>query len=353
MRTRVRCRQCGKSFTADVINANFAGVCPRCFAAFALADDEPSQAPPPPVLKVGCTFRGLEVVDILGQGGMGIVYRARHVALGRDVALKVLSPKLAADAGFAERFGREAMALASLNHPNIVQVHDSGREGDVCFLVMELVEGVSLRDLMEQGRQPPAQALKIIPQVCDALEYAHHRGIVHRDIKPENILIDRAGTVKIADFGLAKMTKGGSAKLTQTNVVMGTPAYMAPEQYESIRTVDHRADIFSLGVVFYELLTGELPVGAFDPQGRRGRAPGFGGAEGAGEGARTPLAARERRPHGGDAHRLGAAAGRCGPGTARRDAGRPGLLAVPRVGLGRRDGGRDVRHETCRHHGAD
>ncbi len=259
MRTQVRCRDCGRTFVADVVNGQFGGVCPRCLAGFALDEAEPPAEKP--ALKTGATFRGYEILGVLGQGGMGIVYKARHIDLGRIVALKTLSPKLADDAEFCVRFGREAKALAALDHPNIVKIFDSGREGSICFLVMEFVDGVSLRDIMKD-RPGPDYALKMIPQVCEALDYAHDHGIVHRDIKPENILVDREGRVKIADFGLAKMAHPG-AQLTQTNVVMGTPAYMAPEQYEKLKAVDHRADIFSLGVVFYELLTGELPVGAF------------------------------------------------------------------------------------------
>jgi hypothetical protein len=204
---------------------------------------------------------------------MGVVYRARQIELGRPVALKVLSPQLAGDPEFAERFNREARALAALSHPNIVQVYEFGREGELYYLVMELVEGTSLRDVIRAGRAAPEAALRLVPQICDALEYAHAEGVVHRDIKPENILVDARGRVKIADFGLAKMAKARA--LTQTNVIMGTPAYMAPEQVESVRGVDHRADIYSLGVVIYELLTGELPIGAFDPPSRKGAEPRF------------------------------------------------------------------------------
>ncbi len=263
-----QCADCGKAY-GPVVNDRFAGVCPGCLAHFALKD-EPVEAATQidverPLLKPGASFRGFVVEDQLGAGGMGVVYRARQEDLGRSVALKVLSPAIAAEPEFAQRFTREAKALGALSHPNIVHVYEYGREGDFFFLVMELVDGVSLRELMNDRRLAPAEALRIVPQVCEALEYAHLQGVVHRDIKPENILVDRSGRVKIADFGLAKMSRDAAPTLTRTDVAMGTPQYMAPEQYENMKDVDHRADIYSLGVVLYELLTGELPVGRFEP----------------------------------------------------------------------------------------
>jgi predicted Ser/Thr protein kinase len=233
--------------------------------------DRPTNTPAP-VLKPGATVGTYEIVDTLGQGGMGVVYRARHIELGRTVALKVLSSAFANDREFVERFRREARALASLSHPNIVQVYDYGVAGDLPYLAMEFVDGVSLRRLLSERRLPADEALHIVPQLCDALEYAHGMGIVHRDIKPENILVGRDGRVRIADFGIAKMLRrgeGGLPTLTGTDMMMGTPNYMAPEQRESFRSVDHRADIFSMGVVFYEMLTGELPLGRFHPPSRK------------------------------------------------------------------------------------
>jgi predicted Ser/Thr protein kinase len=195
---------------------------------------------------------------------MGVVYKARQKNLDRIVALKVLSPHLSEDPEFVERFTREAKALAQLSHPNIVGIHDSGIHDRVPYLVMEYIDGTPLRGVMAGGKFTPDRALEVIPQICDALQYAHANGIVHRDIKPENILIDRQGRVKIADFGLAKLSVEQS-KLTQSGFVMGTPRYMAPEQFEPAGRVDHRADIYSLGVVFYEMLTGEVPMGRFKP----------------------------------------------------------------------------------------
>jgi len=210
-------------------------------------------------------FPELEISRLIGQGGMGAVYEARQKSLDRTVALKIIKADAAEDSDFAERFAREAKALARLSHQNIVTVHDFGQSEGLYYFVMEYVDGVNLRQLLEARRLEPSQALQIIPHICDALQYAHDEGIVHRDIKPENILIDEKGRVKIADFGLAKLVRPGADdhSLTGTRQVLGTPRYMAPEQIEGSRGIDHRADIYSLGVVFYEMLTGELPIGRF------------------------------------------------------------------------------------------
>ena len=196
---------------------------------------------------------------------MGVVYKARQPGLDRLVAVKILPPESGRDPTFAERFTREARALARLNHPNIVSVYDFGRASEFYYFIMELVDGLNLRQLEQSRRLTPQEALSIVPRICEALQYAHDEGIVHRDIKPGNILVDKRGRVKIADFGLAKLLGKESKDLTLTGSrqVMGTPHYMAPEQMEKPQTVDHRADIYSLGVVFYEMLTGELPVGSF------------------------------------------------------------------------------------------
>ena len=216
-------------------------------------------------------FPQLEVIELLGHGGMGVVYKARQIRLDRLVALKILPPELGRDPAFAERFAREARALARLTHPRIVGVHDFGESGGLFYLVMEFVDGVNLRGLLRRGRLEPEEALRIIPQVCEALQYAHEEGVVHRDIKPENILLDRRGNVKIADFGLAKLlgSMATDSALTGSRQVVGTLRYMAPEQMERPLAVDHRADIYSLGVVFYEMLTGELPMGRFAPPSKK------------------------------------------------------------------------------------
>jgi len=224
-----------------------------------------SDAPPTPE-EVQPLFPHLQIIRLIGQGGMGAVYEAKQRGLGRTVALKLLWAPKQLDAAFEQRFAREGQALAQLSHDHIVTVHDAGKSGPYYWLVMEYVDGANLRDLLEQGRLTPEQALPMVGQICTALEYAHQQGIVHRDIKPENILIGRDGHVKVADFGLAKMLSGDRKEpmLTQSFLRLGTPHYMAPEQLNTPKEVDHRADIYSLGVVLYELLTGELPIGRFD-----------------------------------------------------------------------------------------
>jgi serine/threonine protein kinase len=198
---------------------------------------------------------------------MGAVYKARQKKLDRLVAVKILPPEVARDPAFAQRFMREARSLARLNHPNIVTVHDFGDTDALYYFTMEYVDGHNLRDLLQNGALPAGQVRSIVPQLCDALQYAHDQGLVHRDIKPENILLDRNGRVKIADFGLARLVglTPTYLTLTGTHEVMGTLLYMAPEQMKRAHTVDHRADIYSLGVVLYEMLTGELPLGRFAP----------------------------------------------------------------------------------------
>ena len=206
----------------------------------------------------------LEEFSLIGPGGMGTVYRARHRELERPVAVKVIHAHLLEREGFRDRFAREARTLARLDHPNIVKVYDFGERERLYYLIMELVDGVTLRQALDGGAIEPKEALSLVPRICDALQYAHDQGVVHRDIKPENILLDRQGALKIADFGLAKLVGTATEpRLTRTEQVMGTPHYMAPEQIETPSQVDHRADIYSLGVVFYEMLTGELPVGRF------------------------------------------------------------------------------------------
>ena len=221
----------------------------------------------PEVPEVAKLFPQLEIQELLGQGGMGAVYRARQPALDRWVALKILPPQTSADAEFADRFTREARALARLNHPNIVGVYEFGVVCGLHYFIMEFVDGLNLRQVEQAGRIAPRDALKIIPQICDALQYAHEEGVVHRDVKPENVMLDKKGRVKITDFGLAKILglEAKALRLTGATEVMGTPHYMAPEQIEHPQAVDHRADIYSLGVVFYEILTGELPLGRFAP----------------------------------------------------------------------------------------
>jgi serine/threonine protein kinase/protein involved in polysaccharide export with SLBB domain len=220
---------------------------------------------PPPIERVAEAFPNLEILELIGVGGMGVVFKARQPKLDRVAALKLLPESLSSDPTFAERFNREARSLARLNHPNIVTVYDFGQAGGFCYLLMEYVDGVNLRQAMRAGKFAASEALAIVPKICEALQYAHDEGILHRDIKPENILLDRKGRVKIADFGIAKLVGETKADITLTmsGSAPGTPHYMAPEQIETPAEVDHRADIYSLGVVFYEMLTGELPLGRF------------------------------------------------------------------------------------------
>jgi serine/threonine protein kinase len=210
------------------------------------------------VAELAPKFPDLEIIELIGRGGMGAVYRARQKSLERMVALKILPPEVGHNVDFTERFAREAQAMARLHHPHIVTIFDFGQRDGVFFFFMEYVDGCSLRQLMEGGKFTPPEALAIVPQICEALQYAHNKGVVHRDIKPDNILMDRDGEVKIADFGLAKLVGLGAARSTG-EAVMGTPKYMAPEQISHPDEVDHRADIYALGVMFYQMLTGEYP----------------------------------------------------------------------------------------------
>jgi serine/threonine protein kinase len=229
------------------------------------AEEIPEALPAPEEMKSAPQIAGYEIVNELGRGGMGRVYKARQTKLERYVALKILPQETSSDSTFAERFMREARALARLNHSNIVAVYDFGQAGSLSYFVMEFVDGTNLRQLIRSGRIAPQETLRIMSQICDALQYAHDEGIVHRDIKPENILRDKRGRAKIADFGIAKLLARTTADYTLTGPwqLVGTFSYMAPEQIESPQKLDHRADIYSLGVMFYEMLTGGLPMGRF------------------------------------------------------------------------------------------
>jgi predicted Ser/Thr protein kinase len=226
------------------------GVCPGC----ALAEDDG-----PLVIGNGA----LELQEQVGRGGMGSVYRARHLKLGRTVAVKFLPLDLAEQEEFRQRFEREARVLAMLNHPNIVTVHDFGQEDGQGFIVMEFVEG---RPLSERLPLAADEAVRIAVQVCDALDYAHGQGVVHRDIKPENILVDSAGRVKVTDFGIARIVKAGTPHWTVTtpDVTLGTPHYISPEAQKGAPP-DPRMDVYALGVVLYQMVKGRVPQGDFEP----------------------------------------------------------------------------------------
>jgi predicted Ser/Thr protein kinase len=265
MKTQRICESCKAELPADSTQK----LCAKCIAGGMTVNLSPRSdagfSPPhPQALK--SLFPQLEILGLLGHGGMGAVYRARQRGLDRLVALKILPPQISTEPAFAERFAREARALARLSHPNIVTVYDLGKSGVLYYFLMEFVDGVNLRQLMQTHRLTPRETLGIVPQICEALEYAHGEGIVHRDIKPENILMDQKGRVKVADFGLSKLVEPGptDVQLTQPGQVLGTMHYMAPEQLEKPLEVDQRVDIYSLGVVLYEMLTGELPLGRFE-----------------------------------------------------------------------------------------
>lgn len=274
-----KCPQCGAALPENAP----AGLCPNCLMALnvktetVFTDAPPAVQPPLPPEQIAPHFPQLEILECLGRGGMGVVYKARQKTLNRFVALKLLVPERVNDAKFAERFTREAQALAALNHPNIVTIYDFGQAGGFYFLLMEFVDGVNLRHLLHARKLTPEEALAIVPPLCDALQFAHERGIVHRDIKPENLLLDKSGRIKIADFGVAKMLGAVNGGVTAesvgpegaTKTVLGTPGYSAPEQRTDPQRVDNRADIYSLGVVFYEMLTGELPGKLIEPPSKK------------------------------------------------------------------------------------
>jgi len=277
-----KCPQCQAPLAATAPE----GLCPACLAKVALgtepatpgatinvsplAEAAPGTRVPPKPTELAAQFPQLEILELLGMGGMGMVYKARQTKLDRFVALKILPIDSSRGAVFAERFEREARALAKLNHPGIVTLHDFGQTQEYYYFIMEFVDGMNLRQLIQAKTLEPRQALELVTQICTALQFAHDEGVVHRDIKPENILLNKKGQVKIADFGLAKLLGAApDTALTMSQAAMGTFNYMAPEQRENAQKVDHRADIYSLGVVFYEMLTGEVPMGRFEPPSKK------------------------------------------------------------------------------------
>jgi serine/threonine protein kinase len=206
----------------------------------------------------GRRFGAYEVLEELGSGGMGKVYRAKNVTLERIVALKTLAPQFSADEGFVHRFLKEARAAARLNHSNIVQIYDFGCEEGLYYLAMEYVDGQSLSSLLKRGRFSERHALLVVRHAVRALAVAHADGIVHRDIKPDNIMLTTKGGLKLVDLGIAKRMDEGQG-MTQTGQAVGTPLYISPEQIRGARDIDARADIYSLGATFYQLITGKAP----------------------------------------------------------------------------------------------
>src|SRR5690349_7479962 len=210
-----------------------------------------------------------QILSMIGEGGMGRVYVAEHVRMGRKSAVKVINPALATTADAISRFNREAANACKINHPNVAQVYDFGEMADgTLYLAMEYIDGETLDSIVaREGSLPPARAAQLTKQVADALFAAHHLGIIHRDLKPENVMIarhlDGSDWVKVVDFGIAKTVQrdgleGGSQTVTTAGVSLGTPEYMSPEQLAGER-LDHRTDIYSLGLVLFNMLTGELP----------------------------------------------------------------------------------------------
>ena len=251
MTEETKCPHCGKPVT----HIGLGGICPECMLRAGATTQGPGDQLGPNGTKIAKTpacptpddiakyFPHLDILECLGRGGMGVVYKARQPKLNREVALKLLAPEKGDDPRFAERFEREAQALARLNHPNIVAIHDFGQTEGFYYLLMEYVDGANLRQLLRAGNLAPEQALAIVPRICDALQFAHDKGVVHRDIKPENVLLDKEGQVKITDFGIAKIVSLGAGErpLTQDQQVIGTPPYMAPETGETPSRVERGA----------------------------------------------------------------------------------------------------------------
>ena len=283
------CPKCGATIELGPEPTQAVATCGACGHQVEVFDEETiitlpaaggqnTRLPPPPALPGVKDARpeipGYQLVREVGRGGMGVVWDAIQLSLGRHVALKVLTEQFARDPHFVARFEREAEALARLSHPNIVPVIDRGRVGDVCYFVMEYVQGegggppTSVRALIDERRLDSGATHRLATQMCQALAFAHGQGVVHRDIKPGNVLIDMHGSGRIVDFGIADLSRAGERagpRLTLTGSAVGTPVYMAPEQQTDAAGVDHRADIYAVGVMLYEMLTGQLPYGSFDP----------------------------------------------------------------------------------------
>jgi serine/threonine-protein kinase len=224
------------------------------------AGPDPKGSPPPPAAKPPTRVGGFEVIEKVGHGGMGAVYRARQVSLDRIVALKILPPRLEKDAEFMRRFLGEARATGKLSHQNIVSGIDVGQADGYWYFAMEFVEGESLgRILKRKGRLPEAQAVDIVLQAAEGLAHAHAHSLIHRDVKPENILIDRQGTAKVCDLGLARNTAADNPSLTQDGTTVGTPSYLSPEQARGQKDIDARADVYSLGATLFHLVAGRPP----------------------------------------------------------------------------------------------
>ena len=257
-----RCDVCGESLSDGSIE----GTCQRCLLAQPPPGLWDSSGLPEPG-EIGAALPRFEIGEVLGEGALGIVYRAEDREIGRTVAIKVMATK-PENPEFAERFMREVSAMARLNHPNVVTIFDHGTTERFHFLIMEWMEGGTLEgEIARQSPMAKERAFQLFGQICDGLQYAHSMGVVHRDVKPGNILLDRNGNAKLSDFGLVKglmPEEFADVTLTRSNISMGTPLYMAPEQMAGSQEVDHRADIYSAGAVLYEMLTGEAAKGRYE-----------------------------------------------------------------------------------------
>jgi serine/threonine protein kinase len=266
----ITCPRCGKPQPEKML---VGGLCAQCVARsvqvdFLASTDAEIEDKEPLSLNV----QGYEVIELIGGGGMGEVYRAVMVARAREVAMKVVAGRLTRDPETTARFEAEVSALSQLDHPNVVRVLDHGEmPNGRHFLVMEYVDGCDLRRLLRVQRLEPERAIDIFLKVCAGVRHAHERGLVHRDIKPANILIGLDDTVKVADFGLAKalVEESFAYGFTQTRDTFGTPYYVAPEVTQRAQSADARTDVYALGVLLYELLTGAVPMGQFTPLSKR------------------------------------------------------------------------------------
>lgn len=284
-----KCANCGGEIPGD---ARTMGLCPKCLISrVRLSHVKVRQGSHPAGPNSGgsesshlaAAVPDFEILNVIGQGGMGVVYRARHRSTGALVALKAMRIDSAADPAMLERFAGEARILESLTHPHIVRACNCSRSGDYLYIVLELINGPSLRQVLRQVPLPVRESMMVGLQICNALAYAHGRGVIHRDIKPENILLrpgegatvrpglegffEEGGRAMLVDFGLARGHASDSLalSLTMPNHRMGTLDYMAPESRNTNAAVDARADLYAVGVVLYEMVTGMLPLGYFRP----------------------------------------------------------------------------------------
>ena len=265
-----RCPNCEVRCDVSLFVDGALARCGHCGVRFEVQREK---TPPPPVHAVPDapkppegflpTLDGFVVHERIGQGGMGEVFRCTRASDQSAMAVKILTAQMAAVPDYVRRFGREAAAMAQLDHPGIVRLVGRGKAGGHVFIAMELIEGISLRLWAHKHRPAARQLARLLAQVAHALAYAHARAVVHRDLKPDNVLVTADQRTKVLDFGLAGLHAEGAECLTQSYVAMGTANYMAPEQRKDAKRADHRADLYSFGVMMYELLTGELPVGKF------------------------------------------------------------------------------------------